>query len=81
MPGIVWFNFFEASQKTKVIGIRKVLGATVGGIVVLLSKDFLILIVISACMAIPAAWYLMTRWLENFAFKLPLPGGCSPWPG
>jgi putative ABC transport system permease protein len=56
-------------QRAKEIGIRKVLGATVGGIVQLLSRDFVMLVTISLIIAAPLSWYLMSKWLEEFAFK------------
>ncbi len=63
---------FMAVQKTKEIGIRKVLGASVGSLVVLLSKEFLVLIAIAFALAVPAALYLMTGWLENFEYQTEL---------
>ncbi|WP_138989620.1 ABC transporter permease [Larkinella sp. C7] len=57
-------------QKTKEIGIRKVLGATVSSIVGLVSRDFVILVVISLVIASPLAWWAMTKWLAEFAYKI-----------
>ncbi|GAB3316728.1 ABC transporter permease [Larkinella ripae] len=57
-------------QKTKEIGIRKVLGATVGSIVGLVSRDFIILVVISLVIASPIAWWAMNKWLSEFAYKI-----------
>ena len=51
------------------ISIRKVLGASVGGIIGMLSKDFLKLIIISAVIAFPVAWWGMHKWLDNFAYR------------
>lgn len=59
-----------ASQRIKEIGIRKTLGATVGSIVNLLSKDFIKLAFIAILIASPLAWYLMDRWLEDFAYRI-----------
>ena len=59
-----------AVQKTKEVGIRKVLGASVGSIVVLFSKEFTILILTAFAMAAPVAWYMMSGWLENFVFRI-----------
>ncbi len=59
-----------AEQRTKEIGIRKVLGASVQGIVQLLSIDFLKLVAISFVFAAPAAWYFMKRWLQDFAYRI-----------
>ena len=60
---------FSAQARTKEIGIRKVLGASVNKIVVLLSKDFLLLVLISLLIATPLAWYSMDQWLQNYAFR------------
>jgi len=57
-------------RRTKEIGIRKVLGASVPGIVILLGKEFLKLVVIGFAISVPVAWYAMTRWLENFAYRI-----------
>ena len=59
-----------AKQRVKEIGIRKVLGASVAGIVKLLSKDFLLLIGIAIVMASPLAWYIMNNWLQDFAYRI-----------
>ncbi|HNL39999.1 MAG TPA: FtsX-like permease family protein, partial [Saprospiraceae bacterium] len=61
-----------AVQKTKEIGVRKVLGASVGSVVALLSKDFLLLVLLAAILAIPAAWWAMSRWLQEFVYRAPL---------
>ena len=61
---------FAAVQRTKEIGIRKVLGATTEHLVTLLSKDFLKLVGIALILAIPIAWYGMNEWLNNFAFRI-----------
>ena len=58
------------AQRKKEIGIRKVLGASVGGIVLLLSKDFLRLVLVAVVIAAPAAWYFMHRWLQNFEYHV-----------
>ena len=60
---------FAAQSRTKEIGIRKVLGASVNKIVLLLSKDFLLLVVVSLIIATPLAWYGMNQWLQNYAFR------------
>jgi putative ABC transport system permease protein len=67
--GLFGLATFSAEQRTKEIGIRKVLGASTTGIVTLLSADFLKLVGISLLTASPVAWYLMNRWLQNFAYK------------
>lgn len=60
----------SAVKRTKEIGVRKVLGASVTDIVSMLSKDFLKLVIISFVIAAPAAWYFMNKWLEDFAFRV-----------
>jgi len=61
---------FAISQRVKEIGIRKVLGANVSGIVALLSKDFLKLVAVAALLAFPIAWYAMNNWLKDFAYRI-----------
>jgi putative ABC transport system permease protein len=61
---------FAAQKKTKEIGIRKVLGASVMGIVALLSKDFLKMVVLAFIIASPVAWYFMHQWLQDFAYRI-----------
>jgi ABC-type antimicrobial peptide transport system permease subunit len=61
-----------AVQRTKEVGIRKVLGASVSSIVYLFSKEFVVLIIISFVIAMPLAWYVMTGWLQNFAYRISL---------
>ena len=68
--GLFGLSIFIVERKIKEIGIRKVLGASVGGIVGLLSKDFAKLVVISIVIATPIAWYFMNRWLEDFAYRI-----------
>jgi putative ABC transport system permease protein len=68
--GLLGLSLFATEQRTKEIGIRKVLGATVSGIVGLLSKDFLQLVLIALLVASPIAWYFMNKWLENFAYRI-----------
>lgn len=67
--GLFGLATFTAEQRTKEIGIRKVLGASVYGVVALLSKDFLKLVVIAVIIASPLAWYVMNKWLQNFAYQ------------
>ncbi len=68
--GLLGLASFTASQRTKEIGIRKVLGATTSGIVVLLNKDFVIRVLAANLIAWPLAYYTMNRWLENFAYRI-----------
>jgi putative ABC transport system permease protein len=67
--GLLGLVSFSAAQKTKEIGIRKVLGATASGIVVLITKDFARLVLIAILIGIPAAYWLMTQWLNSFAYQ------------
>jgi ABC-type antimicrobial peptide transport system permease subunit len=68
--GLLGLVKFSAEQRTKEIGIRKVLGASLAQIVVIFSKDFLKLIFIAFLIAVPIAWYSMHHWLEDFAYKI-----------
>ena len=68
--GLFGLAAFAAEQRTKEIGVRKVLGASVGSIVTLLSKDFLKLVLIAILIASPLAWWAMNRWLADFAYKI-----------
>lgn len=68
--GLFGLASHAAARRTKEIGIRKVLGASVGGILVLLSRDFLALVAIALVVACPIAWYLMHQWLMDFAFRI-----------
>jgi ABC-type antimicrobial peptide transport system permease subunit len=60
------------NQKNKEIGVRKVLGASVEGIVFIFSKEFARLIGIGFLLAAPAAWYIMNEWLKTFAYRISL---------
>ncbi|MBD2702353.1 ABC transporter permease [Spirosoma sp. BT702] len=68
--GLFGLAMFTAEQRTKEIGVRKVLGASVGSIVTLLSKDFLKLVIIALVIASPIAWWAMNQWLKDFAYKV-----------
>ncbi len=70
--GLFGLAMFTAEQRTKEIGIRKVLGATVGYIVGLLSKEFLKLVLIANVIAWPLAWWAMNKWLQDFAYRINL---------
>ncbi|MDZ7289252.1 MAG: ABC transporter permease [candidate division KSB1 bacterium] len=68
--GLFGLAAFAAEQRTKEIGIRKVLGATISNVVALLSKDFVKLVLLANFIAWPLAWYAMNRWLQNFAYRI-----------
>lgn len=68
--GLVGLATFTAYQRTKEIGIRKVLGASVAGIVRLLSTDFIKLVGMAILIALPIAWWVMSKWLEDFAYQI-----------
>ncbi len=68
--GLFSLAAFEAAHRTKEIGIRKVLGATVTGIMALLSKDFIKLVALAILFASPIAWWTMNRWLQDFAYRI-----------
>ena len=68
--GLFGLATFTAGQRTKEIGVRKVLGASVTSVVALLSKDFLKLVAIAIVIASPIAWYAMRFWLQDFAYKI-----------
>ena len=67
--GLFGLAMFSAEQRTKEIGIRKVLGASVASVVGLLSKDFLKLVVLSLIIAAPIGWYFMNKWLQDFVYR------------
>ncbi|HSI76678.1 MAG TPA: ABC transporter permease [Lunatimonas sp.] len=68
--GLFGLAMFTAKQRDKEIGIRKVLGADISTIVAMLSRDFLKLVVFSALLAAPIAWWLMSKWLDSFAYRI-----------
>jgi putative ABC transport system permease protein len=70
--GLFALSAFMAEQRNKEIGIRKVLGASVSGITAMLSKDFVKLVIISIIVASPIAWWAMTKWLQDFAYRISL---------
>src|SRR5690606_19686243 len=70
--GLFGLAAFSAQRKTKEIGIRKVLGASVTNVVTLLSKDFIKLVLIAIVIATPISWYAMNRWLQGFAYRIEL---------
>jgi putative ABC transport system permease protein len=68
--GLSGLSLLTTSQRTKEIGIRKVLGASVTGIILLLSKDFIKLVLLAIIIASPVAWYIMHLWLQDFAYRV-----------
>jgi putative ABC transport system permease protein len=73
--GLFGLVTYAAEQRTKEIGIRKVLGASTGGLMTLLSRDFVKLVLIASLIAFPVAWWAMNQWLESFAYRV----GISWW--
>jgi putative ABC transport system permease protein len=73
--GLLGLATYTAQQRTKEIGIRKVLGAEVYNIITLLSKDFVKLVIISILIATPISWYYMNQWLQGFAYRMEI----QPW--
>lgn len=72
--GLFGLASFVAEQRTKEIGIRKVMGATVANLWQMLSRDFIVLVVISCIIAIPIGYYFMIRWLENYNYRTEISG-------
>jgi len=68
--GLFGLAAYTAERRTKEIGIRKVLGATVSNMVTLLSKDFLKLVLIAIAIATPIAWYMMNKWLQDYSYRI-----------
>ena len=73
--GLLGLASFVTNQRTKEIGIRKIVGAGVGNILVLLTRDFLKPVLLAFLIATPLAWYILGKWLENYAFRITL----TPW--
>jgi len=68
--GLVGLSAYNILQRTKEIGVRKVLGASVRNVVFILSKDFLVLVIISFIIAAPVSWFVMHNWLQDFAYRI-----------
>ncbi|MEX2235762.1 MAG: ABC transporter permease [Cyclobacteriaceae bacterium] len=75
--GLLGLAAFTTEQRTKEIGVRKVIGASVQNLVMLVSKEFFILVSIGMILAFPIAWYFTSDWLQNFAYRIELEG---EWP-
>lgn len=73
--GLIGLVAFTTRRRAKEIGVRKVLGASIGGILQLLSFDFVKLIVLGALIAVPVAYYTMSQWLENFEYRISINAG------
>jgi putative ABC transport system permease protein len=72
--GLFGLALFMAERRAKEISIRKVMGASVANIVTLLSKDFVVLVLIAIVISAPAAWFFSNRWLQGFAYHIGLNG-------
>jgi ABC-type antimicrobial peptide transport system permease subunit len=73
--GLFGLAAYMAEQRTKEIGIRKVLGASVSQLWFLLSKEFIVLVVISCLIASPLAWYFLKGWLQSYAYRIEISAG------
>ncbi len=71
--GLLGLSAYNILQRTKEIGIRKVMGASVQNVVVILSKDFMILVGVSFLLAVPVSWWIMHNWLQDFAYRINMP--------
>src|SRR4030095_15668210 len=68
--GLFGLSAYTASLRTKEIGVRKAMGASVESIVLLLSKEFTRLILVAFVLSVPIAWYIMNQWLSGFAYRI-----------
>lgn len=68
--GLFGLSAFSAERRTKELGIRKALGASMAGLVQLMGKEFATLVLIAACIGCPVGWYIMTQWLTNYAYHI-----------
>ncbi|MGC4021083.1 MAG: ABC transporter permease [Cyclobacteriaceae bacterium] len=72
--GLLGLAAYTTEQRTKEIGVRKVIGASVNSLVMLVSKEFFLLVLIGTLLAFPAAWYFTDKWLQNFAYRIEMNG-------
>jgi hypothetical protein len=70
--GLLGLAMFTAEQRTKEIGIRKILGASIASLFTLLSKEFLLLVSLALIIASPVAWWMMNNWLQDYAYRIPI---------
>ena len=70
--GLLGLSAFSATQRTKEIGVRKVMGASIPQIVYLLFRDIMILVLVASVLVVPVAYYTMSDWVSNFAYKIPM---------
>jgi putative ABC transport system permease protein len=68
--GLLGLSAYNVLQRTKEIGVRKVLGASLQSILILLSRDFLKLVIVSLLLAVPVGWFIMNRWLQDYAYRI-----------
>ena len=68
--GLLGLAAFTAEQRIKEVGVRRVLGASVQTITLLLTKDFIKLVIVSIVIAVPVTWYVMDRWLMDFSYRI-----------
>ena len=68
--GLFGLSAFSAERRTKELGIRKALGASMPGLIQLMGKEFAILVLVAACIGCPSGWYIMSQWLESYAYHI-----------
>jgi putative ABC transport system permease protein len=75
MIGLFAISFHSSRKRTKEIGIRKINGATIYRVILLLNRDFFMWIITAFVIASPIAWYIMNKWLQGFTYKIELNWG------
>ena len=68
--GLLGLSSYNILQRTKEIGIRKVLGASTQNVVYILSKDFMMLVIVAFILAVPVSWWIMHSWLQDYAYRI-----------